>query len=131
MEVLLYSLNSGLEQSITTQEKLLGVKDEKELGPILNEASKWAAQLDSTWKGIPQVLAILLHVLVDDKRTVDGKIGYLKVTRDQRAQILSALKVNFPALAEVESKAGQHALEFSICQFRQFLQDEWKSSDDQ
>lgn len=121
----------ALNESIKIEEKLLSVSDAQQLGAILNETSKWAAEADEGWKLLMYATAAVAHALADNKRLdEDGTLGYLSITATQREALLKELESSFGESVKKAFAAGQHPTEAAPASLWEFLHQEgWKPSD--
>ncbi len=119
-------LGDRLNAGLVVYEQMAKVKDQDGLAALLPETSKLAADVDEAWRLIPVAVAGVAHVLVDQDRTIYGKVGYLRISRKERAELLQTIKTLFPGLKEGEG----HAVDVSASLFRQFLLGGWKGSDE-
>ncbi len=68
------------------------------------------------------------HTLIDQNRTIDGKMKYLTINSKERKQLINELESVFGD--KVKSvKAGQLPVEVSASVLWKVLNDPWKSSD--
>jgi hypothetical protein len=128
-----HALIVALNASIRTEEQLMSVSSEQELGVLLNEASKWAAQADESWKALVYASAGVAHVLADKTRsTKDGKLAYLTITTEQRAKLLQQLESHFGESIKQGMQAGQHATEAAPAALWEWLsRPGWRPADAQ
>lgn len=124
------ALISALHESIRTQEKLVSVSSEQELGALMNETSRWAAAAEESWKLLAFAAGAVAHALVDNTRTTrDGKLAYLAITAEQRAGLLKELEAHFGESAKKGMVAGQYATEAAPALLWQFLNEPWLPAD--
>ena len=120
-----------LTKSIQSQERMLSISNEKELGALMNEMSRGAAAADEAWKALVYATAAVPWVLADNKRTnAEGKISYLTITADQRAALLKELESHFGESVKQGMKAGKYATEVAPAALWEFLsQPGWRPTD--
>jgi hypothetical protein len=90
------TLATQLEASIAIWEKLAVATTEAEIKALVPETGRALSTIDEAWRVLPLATAALSHALVDSKREVNGKLGYLRITRAERAQLIQALTKAFP-----------------------------------
>jgi hypothetical protein len=107
------------------------VSDTQELGAILNETSKWAAEADEGWWMLVYATAAVAHALVDDKRLdADGTLGYLSITAAQRDALKRDLESYFGESVKKGLAAGQYPTDAAPATLWEFLNNQdWRSSD--
>jgi hypothetical protein len=123
------SLTNGFTQAIDTHEKVAGASTQKELAAIAKEASIWAAQVDEAWKLFLVAIGEVSHTLVDDRRLIDGKVNYLRITTKEREELISMIVVHFGDSIKKGPVGGQHSTTASAAILYEFLKSPWKSSD--
>ena len=123
-------LISVLNESILIEERLLSISNEKELGALLNDASKSAAQADESWKLLMYATTAATYALIDYNRTENGKTAYLAITTAQRGALLKDLESYFGESVKIGATAGQYPTDVAPALLWGFLHGEgWKTSD--
>ncbi len=93
--------------------------------------SEHSARADEAWKMIMTATVLSTYALVDDKRTIYGKLGYLKLTSNEKKELLRRLETLFGKSVKQEPKEGQRPVEVAPELLWKFLNDKsWKTSDD-
>jgi hypothetical protein len=125
-------LIQAFEGSLRVQEKLVDMKPNDPMGPIVSEASIHTAAAEDAWKALPIAAgAGLSHALVDlGRRTADGRLAYLVVTKSERAALLSSIELLFGKQAASGKVAGLHPPEGTAGLIASFLLDDWRCSDE-
>jgi hypothetical protein len=125
-QVVLRTLVSGMEDHLAIQEQLLKAKTEDDVAALLPKASELAATVDEAWRLLPKVIILASGALVDENRQVDGKLRYLRITVEQRLDLITSVTKAFPNL----KPGGGHAVDVAASLFLQWLKGGWKGSDE-
>ena len=103
----------------------------KQQGTFQRELSEISSTIDTTWRSIPQHVALSVFALVDEDRTdKDNKVRYLIITQKQRESLLKQLEDAFGPDVKKEPKGGSHALLVSAQLLWEFLNQPWIASDE-
>lgn len=108
--------------------KFAKAKTADDIAALVPESGKSGAEIQEAWRLLPLGVAAVTHALVDSARLSDGKLSYLRLTREERAKLNTEIKTLFPNVRP-EEKGGQ-VVDVSVNLFRAFLNGGWKSSDD-
>jgi len=98
-------------------------------GTWLRKMSEMAATNEELWRMIPQIIAMISYTLVDSKRTEDGKIRFLTITKSERDKLRSNLLSSFGENIKKGPKAGMLPIEASASLMWEFLSKDWKPAD--
>jgi hypothetical protein len=98
-------------------------------GTLSRKTAELLAKNDAVYRMLPLIAAKLTHTLVDTNRTVDGKLKFLIVTKEERASIKELLIRQFGEKT-LTSKGNKFPIEVSASLLWKFLSDRWKSADD-
>ena len=128
---LIYSLIiENNEKLLNFYEKVFNEKDNfstKE-GTFTRKMGEIMATNEEVWRLLPMTTVQSTYLLIDPKRTIGGKLKYLKINSKERRQLINKLESVFGD--KVKSvKAGQLPVEVSASVLWKVLNDPWKSSD--
>ena len=100
-------------------------------GTLAKEMSEQSARADTGWRMILTATVLSTYALVDDKRTIEGKLGHLKLTSNEKKELLRRLETLFGKSVNQEPKEGQRPVEVAPKLLWKFLNDKsWKTSHD-
>jgi hypothetical protein len=104
------------EKALSILENVLNHIDDvaTKQGTFLRELSEISATNDVLLRKIPEVTALSLHALVDEKRSLeDGKVMFLKISSDEIESLINQLVSAFGESIKNEPKAGIPSLDMS------------------
>ena len=129
---LIYSLIIGNnEKLLNFYEKVFNEKDNfsaKE-GTFTKKMGEMMATNEDAWRLLPKATVEATFLLIDPKRTIDGKLKYLKINSKERRQLINKLESVFGDKVKGGPKIGQLPVEISEATLWKVLNDPWKSSD--
>jgi hypothetical protein len=111
------------EGSADLFEKTTTAKSQGEIDALIGPMSRNAAEIDTTWRLLPDVTVLFTYTLVDESREEDGKRPYLKISAVQRQELLGYIDQLFPKLP---AEGGGPAPQVAVRVLRQFLRGTWK-----
>ena len=124
------TLTEGMVSMLAAQEKLAAVRDEAGLLDVALEARESTAKLQQAWKVLPTAANALTHLLVNSERQENGKMCCLRISSDQRMELLRVIDRHFEHEdVRTGPRAGQHPTTYAVALLRQFVTSEWKSAD--
>jgi hypothetical protein len=98
-------------------------------GTLTRKISEYLATNEEMWRALLHVVGLSTYTLVDLDRMQNGKLAYLTITTQERANLLKQLEKSFPDDIKGGPKAGQYPIEGSAALLWSFLNEEWKASD--
>src|SRR5262249_49553378 len=98
-------------------------------GTSLRKFSESAARNEQLWRMMLDLTVLSTYALMDENREEDGKLPYLRITKNERDQLRLALRKTFGEKVTEGIKAGQFALEGSGGLLWVFLSQPWKMAD--
>jgi hypothetical protein len=121
-------LQDELDRSFALDQKIITMKSDEDAANIMAATAELAAQMDDTWKMLPQASLMFSYALVDTKRTTDGTLQHLRLTTSQRRELLTEIRKQFPK-ASKGLASGQHAVDASMGVLVQLLTGGHRSAD--
>ena len=128
LDGILESLQRLWKKAIELDEELVKVKSRADLAPLAAKAREQTAQADEAWLKFLVGMAMVTHVLTDNSRLLDGKVAYLRITKAERQALIDQVGTLFP---KAKVKGDAHPVDMAARTFWQWLQKDWRSSDDQ
>lgn len=125
-------LIDALNGAIRVEEKMLTVSSKQEQAALLSETSKWLAEAYEAWRLLPNATALASHALADNKRLVDGKLPYLRITAAEKAQLLEELEQYFGESVKITETHEPNSLSAPVTAAALLwgmLNQPWKPSD--
>tara|TARA_B100002003_G_scaffold74885_1_gene69841 strand:- start:23 stop:499 length:477 start_codon:yes stop_codon:yes gene_type:complete len=95
---------------------------------VFNDEMEMATN-EEVWRLLPMTTVQSTYLLIDPKRTIGGKLKYLKINSKERRQLINKLESVFGDKVKGGLKAGQLPVETSAATLWKVLNDPWKSSD--
>lgn len=89
-------------------------KDIKE-GTFTKQISENMAANEELWRMLLNATVMSTHTLVDNKRTENGKLTYLKITSREKKSVMDELVNIFGEGIKSGPKGGQFALMHIVC----------------
>ena len=118
-------LIQGLDSNLLIMEKSMNNEYEDKEGTIAKQASENLASIDKSWKTLVYATTALAHALVAAE-------SYLNISKEEKEELVEMLETNFGEDVKVEIvKGDRHATDVAPAQLWYFLNQPWKTSDQQ
>lgn len=98
-------------------------------GTWLRKLSENMAANEDLWRMLPPATVMATYTLVDQRRTENGKLRFLTITKTERDQLRSQFRNTFDDQVRGGPKAGQLPVDVSAALLWKFLAEEWKPAD--
>jgi hypothetical protein len=126
------NLAKAFEESARIWEAVADLRPGESREKLKSESIKNAAEADEAWKLLPIASAARLsHALLDRERTTfDGKVGYLRITKGERTDLLATIESLFGEEIAKGKVTGAYPTEDAAGMFARFLRQPWRGSDE-
>ena len=118
-------LIQGIDSNLLIMEKSMNNEYEGKEGTIARQASENLASIDKSWKTLVYATTLLAHALVAVE-------SHLNISKKEKEELMKMLETDFGEDVKVEIvKGDRHATDVAPAQLWYFLNQPWKTSEQQ